>query len=63
MLHNCDQIFDPGQRYLEELRLERRRVRQWVEDYGESEVREYFRPHRAGQERINIMARRNIREL
>ncbi|KAK4445514.1 hypothetical protein QBC34DRAFT_162678 [Podospora aff. communis PSN243] len=63
ILHNCDQIYDPGQRYLEELRLERRRVRQWVEDHGDGEVREYFGPHRAGQERINIIARRSIRDL
>lgn len=57
----------PGTRYDEELKLETGRVESWVRVKASDRTREYFlqygpaRKGRAGRERVNIIARRNIR--
>jgi hypothetical protein len=59
-------MYCPGTRYDMELELETHRVRRWADTEASSDTRQYLvqwdpaKGH-AGQERVNIIARRNIR--
>ena len=59
--------YKPGVRYENELKLEKDRIRRWTDIKASNNTRDYFiqlgpaRKGRAGDERVNIIARRNIK--
>lgn len=64
---NQARAYSPGARYDMEVKLERDRVRRWTDTKASADMRDYFvqlgpaKKGHAGRERVNIIARRNIK--
>ena len=65
--HDHPPAYSAGWRYYEEVKIERERVKDWASFKARPDVRDYFvqyglaRKGRAGEERVNVIARRNIK--